>query len=236
MSGARPKRFYEAARAVEAAGGHGITLDGKPVRTPAGRPLTVPGAPLAAALAAEWAAQGEMIDGESMPLTRLVCTALDLVPDRRAEIVMETAAYAETDLVCYRVNEPPALARRQHAAWEPLVAWAAACHGARLATTTSLAPLAQTPSAVDSLRAAVAAEDDISLAGLSMATRVFGSLVIALAMRTGRLDASAAAEAALIEERYQIERWGEDAELAARCDRIVRDALSIERLFRLRAA
>ena len=114
MSGTKPKRFYDTAIAVEAVGGHGIALDGKPVRTPAGRPLAVPGAALAGALAEEWAAQGETIDRETMPLTRLVCTALDLVPERRADIVAEVAAYAETDLVCYRTVEPawqPALAR-----------------------------------------------------------------------------------------------------------------------------
>ena len=235
MSGMKPKRFYETAGTVKADGGHGIALDGKPVRTPAGKPLAVPNAALANALAAEWSAQGETIDRETMPLTRLACTALDLVPGRRAEIVAEVAAYAETDLVCYRTEEPPALARRQIAAWEPLVAWAAERYGAHLAVTTSITPLAQTPGALDALRAAVAANDDFTLAGLSLATRSFGSLVIALALRESRLGAEEAAHASLVDERYQIERWGEDAELAARCARTARDAEDAERLFRLLA-
>ena len=230
------KRFYKTAEAVEAAGGHGIALDGKPVRTPAGRPLAVPFAALAGAVAEEWAAQGETIDRETMPLTRLVCTALDLVPGRRAEIVAEIAAYAETDLVCYRTDEPPALARRQAAAWEPLVAWADERYGARLAVTSSITPVAQAPEALEALRDAVAGEDNFALAGLSTATRAFGSLVIALAMRLGRLDAQAAADASLVDERYQIERWGEDAELAARCARVARDAKDAEHLFRVLAA
>ena len=236
MNAAKPKRFYKSAEAVEADGGHGIALDGKPVRTPAGLPLAVPDRALASAVAEEWAAQGETIDRETMPLTRLVCTALDLVPGRRAEIVAEIAAYGETDLVCYRTDEPPALARRQAAAWVPLVAWADERYGARLAVTTSITPLAQAPEALDALRDAVAGEDDFTLAGLSLATRIFGSLVIALAMRDGRLDAAAAADASLVDERYQLERWGEDAELAARCARVARDATDAERLFRLLAA
>ena len=236
MSAAKPKRFYETAEAAAADGGHGIALDGKPVRTPAGRPLAVPGAALAGALAEEWAAQGESIDRETMPLTRLACTALDLVPGRRADIVAEVAAYAETDLVCYRTDEPPALARRQAAAWQPLVAWAAERHGAHLAVTSSIAPIAQAPAALEALQDAVAGEDDFALAGLGLATRSFGSLVIALAMRGGRLDARAAADASLVDERYQLERWGEDAELAARCALVARDAADAERLFRLLAA
>ena len=129
MSAAKPKRFYKTADAVETESGYGIALDGKPVRTPAGKPLAVPNPTLAGALAEEWAAQGETIDRETMPLTRLACTALDLVPERRADIVSEVAAYAETDLVCYRTDDPPALARRQTAAWQPLVAWAAERYG-----------------------------------------------------------------------------------------------------------
>ena len=236
MNTAKPKRFYETAEAVETESGHGIALDGKPVRTPAGHPLAVPGAALARAVAEEWAAQGEVIDRETMPLTRLVCTALDLVPGRRAEIVAEIAAYAETDLVCYRTDEPPALARRQAAAWEPLVAWADERYGARLAVTNSITPVAQAPEALDALRDAVAGEDDFALAGLSTVTRAFGSLVIALAMREGQLDAQAAADASQVDERYQLERWGEDAELATRCARVARDATDAERLFRLLAA
>ena len=236
MNATKPKRFYKTAEAVETEGGHGIALDGKPVRTLAGRPLAVSGAALATAVAQEWAAQGETVDRETMPLTRLVCTALDLVPERRAEIVAEVAAYAETDLVCYRTDAPPALARRQTAAWEPLVAWAAARHGARLAITSSITPIAQAPEALEALRDAVATEDDFALAGLSMATRAFGSLVIALAMRDGRLDAEAAADASLVDERYQLERWGDDAELAARCARVARDAADAARLFHLLSA
>ena len=236
MSGTKPKRLYETVEAVEAADGHGITLDGKPVRTPAGRPLAVPGAALAAALAEEWAAQGETIDRETMPLTRLVCTGLDLVPARRADIVAEVAVYAETDLVCYRTDEPPALARRQAAAWQPLVAWAVDRYGAHLAVTTSITPISQAPGALAALRDAVEAENDFALATLSLAARSFGSVVIALAMREARLEAEAAADASLIDERYQLERWGEDAELAARCARVARDAADAERLFRLLAA
>ena len=236
MSGNKPKRFYDTAIAVEAVGGHGITLDGKPVRTPAGRPLAVPGAALAGALAEEWDAQGETIDRETMPLTRLVCTALDLVPEKRTDIVAEVAAYAETDLVCYRTDEPPTLARRQAAAWQPLVAWAADRYGAHLAVTTSITPISQTPGALAAFHDAVEAEDDFALAALSLAARSFGSVVIALAMREARLDAEAAADVSLIDERYQLERWGEDAELAARCARVARDAADAERLFRLLAA
>ena len=230
------KRFYREARCAPVAGGYGVALDGKPVRTPAGRPLAVPGAALAEALAGEWAAQGERVRREAMPLTRLVCTALDRLPAARPDTVAAVARYAETDLVCYRAAAPPVLAARQEAAWQPLVEWAAERYGARLAVTTGLRPVPQAPAALAALRAAVAALDDLALAGLGFATGALGSLVVALALRCGRLDAAAAADAALVDERYQMERWGADPELAERCRRLTDDVAAAARLFRLLAA
>ena len=116
------------------------------------------------------------------------------------------------------------------------MAWAAERYGARLAVTTAITPLAQAADALAALRRAVAAHDDFALAGLSLATRSFGSLVIALALRERRLGADDAAHASLVDERYQIERWGEDAELAARCARVARDADDAAHLFRLLGA
>ena len=206
------------------------------MRTPAGRPLAVPSATLANAVAEEWAAQGETIDRETMPLTRLVCTALDLVPERRADIVAEVAAYAETDsgLLSDRraAGAGPPPGRRLGALGD---VGGRALRRPHLAVTSAITPIAQAPEALEALRDAVAGEDDFALAGLSLTTRSFGSLVIALAMREGRIDAEAAADASLIDERYQLERWGDDAELAARCARVARDAADAERLFRLLA-
>src|SRR6201999_1425142 len=78
--GARPalrRRFYQAATVTASPDGYAITLDGKPVHTPARRALRAPDASLAAALAQEWQAQGEAIDPSRMPLTRLVNVIID---------------------------------------------------------------------------------------------------------------------------------------------------------------
>jgi chaperone required for assembly of F1-ATPase len=229
------KRFYKSAGAIETDSGYGVGLDGKPVRTPGKRLLVVPGAALAEAIAAEWEGQGETIDRETMSLTRLVCAALDLLPAQRSSVIDDVAKYAETDLVCYRAERPPALVHRQVAAWQPLVEWADARYGAPLAVTTGVLPIAQDPVPLAALRAAVAACDDLTLGCLSFATKTLGSLVIALAMLERRIDATAAAEASLVDERHQIERWGADDELMDRCEHVVQDVASADRLFRLLA-
>jgi chaperone required for assembly of F1-ATPase len=210
------KRFYRDAGVTETPDAFGVALDGKPVSTPAKRPLTVPTRALAVAIAEEWRAQGETIDPRRLPLTRLASIALDLVAPRREAVVAEVAKYASTDLVCYRAEQPPELAERQRAAWQPLIDWATLRFDAPLAATASILPVAQPAASLRALETAVAAYDTHRLAALHLATAACGSLVVALALVEGRIDAEAAFAAAELDESYEIERWGEDAEQTKR--------------------
>jgi len=210
------KRFYKTVGVTETPAGFGVALDDKPVRTPAKRPLVVPTRALAEAIAEEWLAQGETVDPNRLPFTRLASIALDLVAPRHEAVVAEVAKYAGTDLVCYRAEQPTELAERQHVAWQPLVDWATLRFDAPLRLTASILPVAQSPATLKAFEAAVAAYDANRLAALHMATAACGSLVVALALVEGRIDAETAFASAELDESYEIERWGEDAEQAKR--------------------
>lgn len=211
------RKVYKEARPDSAEGRHRVLLDGKTLRTPAGAAVTLPTAALAAAVAAEWEAQGPRIVAETMPLTRLACTVLDRVARDRAALVAAINGYAETDLVCYRADQPASLVERQQLLWQPLVDWAILRFDAPLAIVSGVMHRPQPPGAVAALAAAVAAiGDPWRLLALHEATVLTGSLVIGLALLDGRLDAEGAWRAAQLEEDYQIERWGEDAEAAKR--------------------
>jgi chaperone required for assembly of F1-ATPase len=214
-------------------GGWGIALDGKPVRTPAKLELAVPSAALAAAIAAEWDAQRDEIRPATMPLTRLAATAIDRTAAQRDLVVAETANYAATDLVCYRAEHPPALAARQHAVWQPLLDWAALRYDAALAVTTGIVPAAQSPAALQAFAGVVAAHDDFRLTALHTLTAASGSLVIALALCDGRLDAEAAFAASQLDETFQIEAWGADSESAARRRALAADIAAAARFIAL---
>jgi chaperone required for assembly of F1-ATPase len=210
------KRHYQRAETVQTASGRGVALDGKLVKTPGRRELIVPGEFLAAALADEWNAQHGEVRPATMPLTRLATTTIDRVTKQREAVVRQTANYAATDLVCYRAAHPPRLAVRQQAVWQPLVDWAVLRYGAPLAVTVGVIPKRQSEAALQAFVAAVAEHDDFALTALHAATAACGSLVIALALSEGQLDAPAAFAASQIDESFQIETWGEDREVAER--------------------
>lgn len=227
------KRFYKAAEAKAGEGGHQVLLDGRMLRTPAKAPLVLPSAALAEAVAAEWRAQGEKIEPATMPMMTLASTAIDRVTTQRERVIDEIAGYAASDLVCYRADEPAELAARQHAVWQPLLDWCALEFDALLGTTSGVMPLSQPPEALAALRAAVARYDDMTLAAHHQLTSGFGSLVISLAVLEGRIDAEAGFAASQIDESFQSERWGEDAEAAARRERLRKEMLEAARFVTL---
>jgi chaperone required for assembly of F1-ATPase len=206
------KRFYKDVRVEPGSDGFGISLDGKPLRTPAKAPLSLPSAVLAEAIAEEWRSQGEEVKLDRLPLTRLASTALDLVAMRRAEVAAEVTRYAGTDLVCYRAGHPPELARRQHEAWQPLIDWATLRYDAPLEVTAGVLPVAQSAASLRAFAVAVETYGALELAALHLATSACGSLVVALALVEGRLDVEGAFAASQLDETFEIEQWGEDAE------------------------
>jgi len=227
------KRFYRSAEATATDEGFAVTLDGRPIRTPAGKPLRLRNAALAEALAGEWRAQGEQVEPHTMPLTQLASTAIDRVAPQRGAILDELLRYAGTDMLCYRADEPADLVRRQEALWTPLLDWAAERFGVRLAVTCGVMPADQPAEALAGLRAALEACDDLRLTALQSATAATGSLVIALALVEGRLVAETAFAVAFADEIYQAELWGDDAEAEARRERLKADIQAAERFARL---
>lgn len=219
---ALPRRFYaEAAIGPATGGGFAVLLDGRPVRTPAKAAFAVPSEALAQALAAEWRAQGEIIEPDTMPITRLVNSALDGVATAREATLDAVAKFAETDLVCYRAGEPAALVAAQATAWDPVLAFARDALDAHFVLAEGVMYVAQPEAALAAVRRALDTEATgpagaLRLAALSVMTSLTGSVLLALAVARGRIDAAEAWRAAHVDEDHQSAIWGHDAEAAAR--------------------
>jgi chaperone required for assembly of F1-ATPase len=203
------KRFYDKVEVGAEEGGFAIRLDGRPVRTPARRPLAVPNRALAEALAAEWQAQREVIDPAKMPLTRLTNTIIDGVADQAAAVAAEVEKYLASDLLFYRADTPAGLVARQSEAWDPIIAWARDDLGARFVLVEGIVHVAQPESALAAASAAIPA-DAWRLGAVHSVTTLTGSALLALALAHGRLSAGEAWAAAHVDEDWNLEQWGRD--------------------------
>ena len=223
---ARVKRFWKDVAVEPKAGGWAVELDGRPVRTPARAPLMLPTEALAQAVAEEWRSVEGDVDPRTMPLSGLANAAIDRVsPDRQA-FADGLARYAETDFACYRADGPRELVAREEESWDALLAWARRRFDVDFATTSGVVHVPQPPATVERLSHAVAVLDAFHLAGLSPLVTVGGSLVAALAVLEKAMTADAAWEAVSIDERWQLEQWGADAEAQAALDNRKRDFLA----------
>jgi chaperone required for assembly of F1-ATPase len=231
------KRFWDIAATVPTEGGWQILLDGKPMRVPEGGVLTLPTEALAHAVAAEWQDAGGGKGGETsfsdLPLTRIAGTGQARIAPNPEPMVLELARYAESDLLCYRAPAPPALARRQHEAWEPWLDWAAHRHGARLVATQGVTHVAQPTAALAALAGAVAGLTPLALAALGVAVPALGSLVLALAVADGALPAADAHALSILDELFQEEQWRLDDEAAKRRRNVAGDVAAAGRMLEL---
>jgi chaperone required for assembly of F1-ATPase len=226
-------RFWREAAVEPGPEGFGVRLDARTLMTPAKAPLRVPSHALAAAIAAEWAAVETVVRPEAMPLTRAANTSIDRLAPNPGPAVDLLADYGATDLVCYRAEHPDGLRARQFAAWDPMLAWSAQALDAPLVAVMGVMHAPQPQASLDALRKAVAAHDPFRLAPLAELVTLTGSLVLGLAVARGAIDAGTAWRLSRIDEDWQEERWGRDAE-AAEAAAARRDALlAAERFLRL---
>ena len=228
----RRKRFYKTADAAPADDGFAVQLDGRTARSPTGAPMVLPTQALAELVAGDWAAQGEYIDPASMGATRLAAGALALDEAGRAAAVERIASFAGSDLLCYFADGPSSLVERQERRWGPVIDWAEAALGVQFRRAQGIVHQPQPPATIERVAALALAEDAFALTGLVAAAGLFGSVILAFALRRGELTADAAFELSRLDETFQEEIWGVDAEAAARADAMAKEAVTLERWFR----
>ena len=216
-----PKRFYK--EVDVAPGGHGfaVLLDGRPVKTPGRNPLEFDNEALAELVAAEWRAQQDVIDPQTMPVTRLANTAIDGVASDPQAVLEDILKYSASDLMCYRAGSPQELVKKQAEAWDPIIDWLRDELGANFVLAEGVMHVAQPREAIAVFGArlknhAGAGEGALRLACLHTFTTLTGSAFLALAIAEKQMTAEEAWTAAHVDEDWNIALWGEDREAAAR--------------------
>ena len=209
------KRFYASAGVGEADGGHTVTLDGRPIKTPSGRAVVLPVRSLAEDIAAEWNAQTDVIDPLTMPMTRFANSVVQGVIDDTEAVSDDVAKYFASDLLFYRASHPERLVAREAAHWDPILFWAAETLNAHFILAEGVVHVRQPEQAIAAARAALPA-DPWAIAAMHVITTLTGSALLALALFHDVIDHAQAWAAAHVEDDWNAEQWGLDEEAAAR--------------------
>lgn len=211
-----PKRFYKDATVAAVEGGFAATLDGRVPKTPGLKQVVMPSAAIAEAVAAEWAAQGEFIDPRTMPMTRLVNSAVEAGEEAMPALREEIVKYAGNDLLLYRADAPATLVKQQEDVWDEALVKLARQFGVSFQPTIGIVHQPQPPATLARLGEALASEALFSLTALNAVTSITGSGLLALALRHRLLDAERVWRAAHVDEDHNIALWGEVEEITVR--------------------
>ncbi len=214
-----PRRFWTTVEVIPVdGGGWAISLDGRILRTPGKATLVLPTRAFAEIVAAEWATQDRIVKPQTMPATRTANVAIDRMPEIRAAVIETLVGYGANDLLCYRAEYPAALVERQSKAWDPLLEWAEARFAVRFIRVAGVVPHPQPAETLAALRAELARFDNFRLSALQDLVTLPGSLVIGLAAAERAFAVRALWQASRVDEEWQSERWGRDAEAEARAN------------------
>lgn len=217
------KRFYKNVTVEPDESGWQVKLDGRAIRTAGKRPQSVPSRALADAMAEEWASQGEEIDTARFLFRDMADYAIDVIALDRETAIAELLPYAETDTLCYRAEEGEALHGRQTEIWEPLLTAAEARWDVHFDRVSGIIHRPQPAASLARLRTALEAENAFVLAALKTLASLSASLTLALTALAAEAEAEELWNAANLEEDWQAELWGKDAEAEARREKRFRD-------------
>jgi len=211
-----PKRFYKETGVALVEGGFTVTLDGRPTRTPGRVPVVVPVAEIATIMAGEWAAQGEHVNAMTMPMVRLVNSALEsgeaTVPALRAEIVK----YVGNDLLLYRADSPRELVADQEAVWDEALTRLARHFAVSFQPTVGILHQEQPAATLGKFTEVLRDEGLLVLAALTSITTLTGSGLLAVGLWHGLFTPDHVWVAAHVDEDYQARQWGEVEEAVER--------------------
>lgn len=229
--GDKPRRFYSAVSVAKMNGGFCVLLDARALRGPKGAQVVLPTQALADQVAEEWAAQEGRLELAAMHATRLANTALESVPQAREATAQAVADYAAFDLLCYFAEGPAGLLERQQRLWIPVLERAQAQADLSFVRAAGIVHQPQPRQTLERVKAIALELDDFALTGLAFGAPLFGSAVLAIAVQRGWLNGAAAFDLSRLDEAWQEEKWGVDAEAAERTVRLQGEAAMLQRWF-----
>lgn len=210
------KRFFENVEVAATDNGYSITLDGRPVRTPEGSAVVSPTSELAVIVADEWSGQGDEINPLTMPVMRLVCTAIDKVTPVREQVIDQISRYGENDLLCYRSEGPDDVVAHQAKNWQPVLDWLKSRYNIPMNVTQGIVHVPQPAGTLEKLKKIVGGYPDFQLTGLAEMTQLTGSLTLALSFLDNHLSGDEVFALSQLDDDWQADKWGEDSEAVQR--------------------
>lgn len=153
------------------------------------------------------------------------------IKQHRAEIIDRLVNFALNDVLLFWSTDKD-VKKEQQEKWLPILRWVDETLNARFKQTTSLETEKTDKKATHELKKYLDSLSDKELTSFYIAALNMRSVLLAVAMIKGRINAAEAFELSELEELYQARKWGSEPVAEARRNSIKDSLISAEKYLR----
>ena len=189
-----------------------IMLDERILQTPLKRELVLPNLNLTQEIVKEWDQVSKNINTESMIFYGLISTSLDKIIDNKNLYIDDILDYIDTDLICYRAENPKELVELQKNKWDPIILLIEKYIGTKVHVFEGVLHKKQHYTVHDRLNNLINQFDIFEISALHRITNITGSIFLSLCVLKKDISKNEIFELSFLDELWQEKNWGFDEE------------------------
>ena len=189
-----------------------IMLDERILQTPLKRELVLPNLNLTQEIVKEWDQDSKNINTETMIFYGLMSTSLDKIIDNRNLYINDILDYIDTDLICYRAENPKELVELQKNKWDPIILIIEKYIGTKIQVFQGILPKKQDTTAHSKLNNLINQFNIFEISALHRITNITGSIFLSLCVLKKDISKNEIFELSFLDELWQEKNWGFDEE------------------------
>ena len=197
-----------------------IMLDDRILQTPLKREFVLPNLNLTQEIVKEWDQDSKNINTESMIFYGLISTSLDKIIDNKNLYINDILDYIDTDLICYRAENPKELVELQKIKWDPIILLIERYIGTKVQVFQGILPKKQHATVHANLNNLINQFDIFEISALHRITNITGSIFLSLCVLKKDISKNEVFELSFLDELWQAENWGFDEETSQKRNEI----------------
>ena len=197
-----------------------ILLDNKKLKTPLKKELILSNHLMAKEVLKEWDHSSEIINIDDLVFYSLLSTAIDKVSEERNSYINDIINFIDTDLICYRADNPIDLVSFQNKQWDPIISFIEKYINTKVSVFKGVMPSQQSSEVHHRFKNLIVELSDVQISVLHRITNLVGSVFLSLCILKKDLTHKQAFELSFLDELWQAENWGYEDDASAKRKKI----------------
>ena len=197
-----------------------IFLDENVLKTPMKNELTILNSKIAEEIHKEWNQDANVLDTDAMIFYGIISTSIDKIINNRILYINDILDFIDTDLICYRAEDPNDLVQWQSKNWDPILLKVEKYINIKIDVFKGIMPLKQKKGIKFKITKFLTKFSDLEIIVLHRITNITGSVFLSLCILNNDLIKEKAFELSYLDELWQAENWGYEKEASKNREKI----------------